>query len=80
MIGLLLLVVIFLLLKVGISQPVLYFVLGVGFWVAILRSGIHATIAGVVLGFMVPTTATLSLQEFQELSSGDRRAIPRSRG
>ena len=69
-IGLLLLVVIFLLRKVGISQPVLYFVLGMSFWVAILRSGIHATIAGVVLGFMVPTTATLSLSEFQELSAG----------
>jgi NhaA family Na+:H+ antiporter len=66
-IGLLLLAVIFLLRKVGISQPVLYFMLGVGFWVAILRSGIHATIAGVVLGFMVPTTATLSLHEFQEI-------------
>ena len=65
-----LLVVIYLLRKVGISQPVLYFVLGVGFWVAILRSGIHATIAGVVLGFMVPTTATLSLREFQELGAG----------
>jgi len=65
-IGLLLLAVIFLLRKVGISQPVLYFMLGVGFWVAILRSGIHATIAGVVLGFMVPTTAILSLREFQE--------------
>jgi Na+:H+ antiporter, NhaA family len=69
-VGLLLLVVIFLLRKVGISQPVLYFVLGMGFWVAILRSGIHATIAGVVLGFMVPTTAALSLSEFQELSAG----------
>jgi NhaA family Na+:H+ antiporter len=69
-IGLLLLVVIFLLHKVGISQPVLYFVLGVSFWVAILRSGIHATIAGVILGFMVPTTATLSLSEFQELGAG----------
>jgi NhaA family Na+:H+ antiporter len=69
-IGLLLLAVIFLLRKVGISQPVLYFVLGVGFWVAILRSGIHATIAGVILGFMVPTTATLSLREFQEIGGG----------
>ncbi len=66
-IGLLLLAVIFLLRKVGIAQPVLYFMLGVGFWVAILRSGIHATIAGVVLGFMVPTTATLSLREFQQI-------------
>jgi NhaA family Na+:H+ antiporter len=69
-IGLLLLAIIYLVRKVGISQPVLYFVLGVGFWVAILRSGIHATIAGVVLGFMVPTTATLSLREFQELGAG----------
>ena len=69
-VGLILLALIFVLRKVGISQPVLYFVLGVGFWVAILRSGIHATIAGVVLGFMVPTTATLSLREFQELGTG----------
>ena len=68
--GLVLLVLIFILLKVGISQPVLYFVLGVGFWVAILQSGIHATIAGVILGFMVPTTATFSLKEFQEIGSG----------
>jgi NhaA family Na+:H+ antiporter len=69
-VGLILLALIFVLRKVGISQPVLYFVLGVGFWVAILRSGIHATIAGVVLGFMVPTTATLSLREFQEIGTG----------
>ena len=69
-IGLLLLAVIFLLRKVGITQPVLYFVLGMSFWIAILRSGIHATIAGVILGFMVPTTATLSLREFQELGGG----------
>ena len=68
--GLVLVVLIFILLKVGISQPVLYFVLGVGFWVAILQSGIHATIAGVILGFMVPTTATFSLKEFQEIGSG----------
>jgi len=67
--GLVILGLIFVTLKLGISQPVLYFVLGVGFWVAILRSGIHATIAGVILGFMVPTTALLSLQEFQEMAT-----------
>jgi NhaA family Na+:H+ antiporter len=48
---------------------VLYFVLGVGFWVAILRSGTHATIAGVILGFVVPTTAPLSLEDFREIAS-----------
>ncbi|HTV65755.1 MAG TPA: Na+/H+ antiporter NhaA [Bryocella sp.] len=55
--------------KLGISQPILYFVLGVAFWVAVMRSGIHATIAGVILGFMVPTTAPLSLEQFQEIAS-----------
>ncbi len=70
LVGLVILGLIFVLLKLGISQPILYFVLGVGFWVAILRSGIHATIAGVILGFMVPTTATLSLQDFQDIAPG----------
>jgi Na+:H+ antiporter, NhaA family len=68
--GLFLLGLIALLQKLGISQPILYFVLAVGFWVAILQSGIHATIAGVILGFMVPTTAPFSLKEFQEIGSG----------
>ncbi len=67
--GLLLLGLIAILQRLGISQPVLYFVLALGFWVAMLRSGIHATIAGVILGFMVPTTAPFSLQEFEEISS-----------
>ena len=57
----------------GISRPILYFVLGVGFWVAILRSGIHATIAGVILGFMVPTTAALSLDDFRDIATGMAR-------
>ena len=69
-VGLVLLGLILLCLRLGISQPILYFVLAVGFWVAILQSGIHATIAGVILGFMVPTTAPFSLKEFQEVGSG----------
>ena len=69
-VGLVLLGLIYGMLRLGISQPVLYFVLAVGFWVAILQSGIHATIAGVILGFMVPTTAPFSLKEFQEIGSG----------
>jgi len=66
--GLVILAIIVLLLKVGISRPVVYFVLGVSFWIAIQRSGIHATIAGVILGFLVPTTAPLSLKEFQDIA------------
>jgi Na+:H+ antiporter, NhaA family len=71
--GLLLLGLLAILQRLGISHPVLYFVLALAFWAAILRSGIHATIAGVILGFMVPTTPPFSLQEFQEI--GSRMAV-----
>ena len=32
-----------------------------------LNSGVHATIAGVILGFLVPTTPRLSLEQFQDI-------------
>jgi NhaA family Na+:H+ antiporter len=68
-IGILLLIIIGLLLKLGVSQPVLYFVLGLAVWIAVLHSGIHATIAGVILGFMVPSNPKLSLKDFDEIST-----------
>ncbi|MGB9257830.1 MAG: Na+/H+ antiporter NhaA [Candidatus Korobacteraceae bacterium] len=67
--GIVILALIALILRLGISRPVVYFVLGVSFWIAILRSGIHATIAGVILGFLVPTTAPLSLEDFQGMAT-----------
>ena len=65
----LLLAIIYLVYRVGIQRPMLYAVLGVLFWVAILRSGIHATIAGVILGFMVPTTPRLSFADFENIGT-----------
>ncbi len=38
----------------GIEKVVIYIILGLVFWLAVLQSGIHATIAGVILGFLVP--------------------------
>jgi NhaA family Na+:H+ antiporter len=63
----LILVVILLCRKLGIGRQILYAVLGFGFWLAILRSGIHATIAGVILGFLMPVNAGVSLDTFSEL-------------
>jgi NhaA family Na+:H+ antiporter len=68
-IGALLLLILYLIRRVGIQRPVLYGLLGILFWVAILRSGIHATIAGVILGFMVPTTPRLSFAEFERIGT-----------
>ncbi len=38
----------------GVARMAPYIVVGIIMWVAVLKSGVHATIAGVVLGFMIP--------------------------
>jgi NhaA family Na+:H+ antiporter len=43
--------------RIGVRQVSAYVVLGAGVWLAVLKSGIHPTVAGVVLGFMTPATA-----------------------
>src|SRR5208337_5258140 len=66
-VGLFFLLVMFGLRRIGISRTIVYVVLGIAFWVSFLQSGAHATIAGVILGFMVPTSPRLSLQQFEEI-------------
>ena len=38
----------------GVMRPAAYFVLGIPLWVAVLKSGVHATLAGVVLAAFIP--------------------------
>ena len=38
----------------NVRRTSLYIVVGVVLWVAVLKSGVHATLAGVVIGFFVP--------------------------
>jgi NhaA family Na+:H+ antiporter len=43
--------------KAGVKRISFYVILGAIAWFAVLKSGIHATIAGVVLGFLTPGRA-----------------------
>ncbi|AHG21125.1 pH-dependent sodium/proton antiporter [Chania multitudinisentens RB-25] len=41
----------------GVGKTSLYMIVGLVLWVAILKSGVHATLAGVIVGFMIPLRA-----------------------
>jgi Na+:H+ antiporter, NhaA family len=43
-----------------------YRMMGFLFWLAVMQSGVHATIAGVILGLMTPAKPYLNAQEFKD--------------
>jgi len=51
--------------KAGIRSMLLYVPMALIVWFAFLESGVHATIAGVILGLMVPAHALYSDEDFR---------------
>ena len=41
----------------GVSKKAAYFIVGIVLWVSVLKSGVHATLAGVALAFTIPLKA-----------------------
>jgi len=64
-IGLILPVVIWGLRRINVQLAFPYVILGLLFWFCILKSGIHATIAGVILGFMVSSKPVYTREKFR---------------
>ena len=42
--------------KFGVTKKAAYFIVGTVLWVSVLKSGVHATLAGVALAFTIPIT------------------------
>jgi NhaA family Na+:H+ antiporter len=58
--------------RLGFRSPTVYLLLGLPLWFMVHESGIHATIAGVVLAMTIPARASVASQRF---GSTTRRAL-----
>ncbi len=51
---------------VGIRNPLVYFLLAFGLWVAFLKSGVHPTLAGVIAAMAIPSTKLADDRQLHE--------------
>jgi len=62
----LILVLLFIVNRLDVRNLIVYTILGVALWLAFLKSGVHATVAGVLLAFFIPTKPKIERHKFYD--------------
>ncbi|MEO6830240.1 MAG: Na+/H+ antiporter NhaA, partial [Acidobacteriaceae bacterium] len=61
--------------RLGVAHVSVYLVIGIAVWYCMLRSGIHPTLAGILVAFIIPANRYLDTPEFLRSARQDLQAV-----
>jgi Na+:H+ antiporter, NhaA family len=66
--------------RIGVRRVPVYILVGIAIWLAFLESGVHPTVAGVMLGLLTPASAWVGDAAFFDIAEDAIRRLRQKRG